>query len=133
MRRLPIPAYDTVSILQQCFLGVSDLILRTKYMNTENLLLQSADNYAAKALAVQLFTIPANDCATHEVALGALTKSELYKLYTQYFAGKTKPARSYYDSLLLSTPDQKCPYCGFGPSTPLFTTCQNRNIQNSQY
>jgi len=45
-----------------------------------------------------------------------LTKSDLVKVYDQYFAAQDKPARNIYESLLNSA-KEKCPFCG-GIGTP---------------
>lgn len=114
MRLLPKPNYDDAAIFSECVEGVNDTLLRSRYMNAETLLNTWSARYLKNASSAKLYKFTAHIGKKSDLVLLSLTKSDCYKLYDQYFRGKTKPARRHYDSLLLSVPTQICPYCGFG-------------------
>lgn len=55
----------------------------------------------------------------HQIVVGDLTKDDLTALYGDYMAKRGKPARAYYDQLMIQAPLGKCPYCGFGQVSTL--------------
>lgn len=114
MRLLPLPKHDNAEIFLECVDGVGDAELRDRYMEAEETMKNWTEKYSKNAQSAKLFKFAAHTGRPKEIVLLSLTKAECYKLYTHYFRGSTKPARRYYDSILLSIPTQLCPYCGFG-------------------
>lgn len=119
MMRLNEPQYSVENAVDECALGVTGnetlhlkLIASKESHASENLL------YANAANAGVLYTIePVNtDFDSDPVVCDTLKKSELIKIYEQYFRPKNKPARKIYDALLNAAKD-KCPFCG-GIGTP---------------
>jgi hypothetical protein len=91
--------------------------LRHSVNNSRDGLIPGEGIYEAAASNGQLFSLPplispaGADPDPDPIVSSTLTKSDLIKLYDQYFAGTDKPARKYYDTILLAARD-KCPYCG---------------------
>lgn len=68
--------------------------------------------YQALSLAGNLYTYPKiNPLNSTTPVVGHLTKAKLINLYENNLRNKDKPARDYYDSLLVSS-GERCPFCG---------------------
>lgn len=119
MRALTAPNNAPQVVYQICINSITDVHLRNRLNLVTNDIVLAANNYAKKAAAKLLFTIPPNNFGNNEIALGAVTKKELKDVYSLHMVGRTKPARMIYDSLLLQAPLGKCPYCGFGHASTL--------------
>lgn len=113
MRKLPQPSFDFSTSKAECLKGVSDIVLHDKY-NTQ---LTPCDDletdYHQKAEAEELFSLPRvpHREGRDAVVYRTLTKSELMKLYSNYFVPESKDARRLYDQLKV-TANGKCPFCG---------------------
>ncbi|MFT0182984.1 HNH endonuclease [Pseudomonas benzopyrenica] len=101
---------------------MSDADMRQKFQSWEADHLAEGRQYAVDAEDGKLYTYPQTVGKKHTPVISKLTtlgpiditKGELGNLYSYYFVGQGKPARVHYDRLLLSSPEQRCPYCGFG-------------------
>jgi 5-methylcytosine-specific restriction endonuclease McrA len=114
MRRLASPKFNFNTALAESIRGIGDANIRAYYetqiTNPDAIALETL--YEANARVATLYQFPrlasiSNDGQVH----GNLTKSDLIKLYTQYFVPKGKPARYLYD-LIKITANGKCPFCG---------------------
>lgn len=119
MIRLSEPQYSLEQILDECVIGITgNDALRQKLIASKFNLMAVGAQYAGVAGTGELYTIPPID--TDEDAdpavINTLKKSELVKIYDQYFVSEKKPARKIYDALLNSA-QEKCPFCG-GIGTP---------------
>lgn len=114
MMRLSEPHYSFEQSLDECSAGITgNDALRQKLDSSKNDLITGGLDYSAAAMTGELYTIKPIDNAKNEdpIVIQELTKSELVKLYGQYFVPKKKPARKIYESLL-NAAKEKCPYCG---------------------
>ncbi|MEQ1539407.1 MAG: HNH endonuclease signature motif containing protein [Sphingorhabdus sp.] len=112
MRRLPIPNIDFKTSLSESISGVANAIIRNNYhaQIANPAAIEAA--FGASAQAALLYSFPRIAHGIGDVAVhGSLTKSDLIKLYTQYFVPKEKPARRLYEQLKI-TANEKCPFCG---------------------
>lgn len=111
--------YSFDEVLGLCIEGITGLDdLRNNVISERQNFLPYMQVYQTAARSSQLFAIPALD-TTHVKdpnVIGQIKKSELEKLYTQYFSKKNKPARDVYDAILNSA-QESCPFCG-GIGTP---------------
>ncbi|MEE4999182.1 hypothetical protein V2K22_20730 [Pseudomonas alliivorans] len=114
MRTLSQPPYDPADVFQDCIRGISKASLRAKFKLIEAAHVAQASDYSKKARSAKLYRYPEFDGGKSDAVVGGITKNDFYKLYVQYFAGDKKPARTYYDALFMSSPNQKCPYCAIG-------------------
>jgi 5-methylcytosine-specific restriction endonuclease McrA len=119
MRALTVPNYDAQTVYQACIDSIADGDLRARLNLATNDIVVSARDYEQRAQAKQLYTIPPNNCGNDEIALCAVTKSELKDVYSSHMVGRTKPARVIYDSLLSQAPLGRCPFCGCGHASTL--------------
>lgn len=119
MRSITAPIISPQQVYQACINGVSDRDSHTRFSAVSNNIVVAAVDYQQKAIAKQLYTIPANDCADNDVVMGAVTKKELKTIYNLYMVKANKPARPIYDSLLSSAPLGRCPLCGMGYASTL--------------
>lgn len=111
MKKLTLPQVDFTTALAEAISGIGDEPTRLRFTAE----LADPDmietNYADCARATALFTLPRLITNDDELVHGTLRKSDLTKLYTQYFVPKGKPARHLYDAIKV-TSNGKCPLCG---------------------
>lgn len=111
--------YSYDDVLDLCEEGITgNRLLRRNFLRQKANLLPYSKQYQTAASASQLFLIPPLDTsnAADPNVIGPLKKTDLEKLYTQYFAGESKPARAVYDAIKNSA-KESCPFCG-GIGTP---------------
>ncbi|SAK99936.1 hypothetical protein AWB78_05856 [Caballeronia calidae] len=113
MRKLALPTLAPTSVLSACISGVADKPLAARLNVIQNTLLATATNYDQHAKAKALHLIP------RVAGVGAVTKDELQKLYSEQMSATKGAARAYYDALRSAAPNQKCPLCGIGTVTVL--------------
>lgn len=114
MRALTPPQLTFTDVLNTC---VSSISCQTQAQNINainpqlNNSVQDFDTKAATADLFQIQTFTGNDDA---VVTGQVTKSQLKGLYTFQMVPAGKPARQYYDQIMMQAPLRICPFCGFG-------------------
>lgn len=119
MMRLSEPQYSSEQTLDECVVGITgNVALREKLTSSKSTLTAAGDEYLKAAGTGDLHNIPPinTDVDDDPVVINTLKKSELVKIYDQYFVPDDKPARKIYDSLL-NAAKEKCPFCG-GIGTP---------------
>lgn len=119
MMRLTDPQYGFDEALDKCIAGISDnTTLYSNTVSTKPYLVPLDDQYLNAARAGMLHTIEPirENVGQDPIVINNMTKSDLIKLYDQYFVSKGKPAREIYDALL-NIAKEKCPFCG-GIGTP---------------
>ena len=119
MMRLSEPQYSFEQTLDECVMGITgNAALREKLTSSKPDLTAAEDGYLNAVGTGELYTIPPinTDVDKDPVVINTLKKSELVKIYDQYFVAEDKPARKIYDALLNSA-KEKCPFCG-GIGTP---------------
>ncbi|WP_149087856.1 HNH endonuclease [Pseudomonas prosekii] len=119
MRAISPPTYSPEYVYDLCINSISDQNLRGRLLLIRGGVFEAAQDYLIKAQTRRLFSIPSNFCQNDEVVIGAVTKAELKKTYSDHMVGVGKPARYIYDLLIASAPRRKCPFCGFGHATTL--------------
>jgi hypothetical protein len=114
MRRLPKPNLDVGAVYASCVQGVTDATAVTRFQAAAHDMEHLAGLYDSRAAANELHLFAASEWGQPgQLVVGALTKSDLTSLYTDYMVTRNAPARPFYDRLLIA-PLGKCPYCGFG-------------------
>lgn len=114
MMRLEGPRYSFEQAIDECILGVTgNDSLRQSLMDSKNNINGQGVEYLRAASAGELYVIPSLNTVGDDdpLVVDALKKSDLVKIYEQYFRAEKKPARKIYDSLLNAAKD-KCPFCG---------------------
>lgn len=117
MMRLDEPQYTFEQTIDECILGVTgnDSLHRNLIASKEDLK-EAGRQYASTANTGELYTIQPLNANGDPLVINALRKSDLVKVYEQYFRAGGKPARKIYDAILNAAKD-KCPFCG-GIGTP---------------
>jgi hypothetical protein len=119
MMRLGEPEYSCEQTLDACIEGITgNTELRQKLTSGKRDLISAEAQYTNAAAIGELHTIPSinTDGNADPVVINGLRKSELIRIYDQYFVPERKPARKIYDALL-NAAKEKCPFCG-GIGTP---------------
>ncbi|WP_167631728.1 HNH endonuclease [Mariprofundus ferrooxydans] len=119
MMRLNEPKYSFEQTIDKCVDGITgNAGLKQKLTFSKSDLTPLEAQYLDAVATGELYTIPPinTDGDTDPVVINTLKKSELVKIYDQYFVTKGKPARKIYDALL-NAAKEKCPFCG-GIGTP---------------
>jgi hypothetical protein len=114
MMRLSEPEYSCEQTLDTCIAGITrNAGLRHKLSIGKPDLMLAEAQYTNAADAGELYTIPSinTDGNADPVVINGLKKSELIRIYDQYFVPESKPARKIYDALL-NAAKEKCPFCG---------------------
>ena len=119
MLRLSDPVFTFEEVLDDCVAGITgNAALAEKLALAKQSLLAKGVDYIAAASTGELHAMAPVDATENPdpIAVEALTKSDLVKIYDNYFVSKDKPARRIYNALLNSA-EEKCPFCG-GIGTP---------------
>ncbi|WP_170327948.1 HNH endonuclease [Ruegeria arenilitoris] len=113
MQKLSRPEVTFDQVFNECVDSVGNTTQRMKYRGEIGCCTSIEAAYTASAEAGTLYTFPRTVAGRGEDPFvhGALTKSDLTKLYTSYLVPKEKPARQTYELLMVST-FNKCPFCG---------------------
>lgn len=119
MLRLSDPAFTFEETLNDCMAGITgNAALAIKLELAKSSLLARGIDYVAAASNNELHTIAPIEATINPdpVAIETLTKSDLVKVYDNYFVSQDKPARRIYNALL-NAAEERCPFCG-GIGTP---------------
>jgi 5-methylcytosine-specific restriction endonuclease McrA len=113
MRKLNVPPKTFEQAFNKCVEGVGSAMTRQRYEANMTTHAEIEQHYSQLAASGDLFTLPRFPSGTglDQVVHGALQRSELTKLYTQYLVPKNKPGREIYEELKV-TANGKCPFCG---------------------
>ncbi|WP_319798029.1 HNH endonuclease signature motif containing protein [Nitrobacter sp.] len=111
MNKLPPPQIPFADALSEAVSGVGDPALCARYNDAFANAAAIEAHYAQVASSAGLHALPRLIGPDDPVVHGTLRKSELTKLYTQYFVPQGKPARAIYDKVKVSA-GGKCPLCG---------------------
>lgn len=114
MRTIPLPQLNFTDVLNTCVGSISNqpLTIRLNAINPQ--MNHAVQDFDLKAATADLFQIIPFAGADADIVSGRVTKAELKGLYTFHLVPATKPARQYYDYLMMQAPLRICPFCGFG-------------------
>lgn len=119
MRNLKPPVFEAAAVFEDCVRSVGNAVKRadftkakSQFVNAESAYLHAAQNHA-------LYQLPSSSEENGEILFGSLTKGDIKSLYSAQMVPASKVARQHYDKLLMSSPQRKCPFCGFGRATTL--------------
>lgn len=112
MKRLAPPNLSFNDMLIKCSEGMEQVNVRDNFISVFPAFHLKEQQYQALSLAGNLYTYPrVSPLANGTLVVGHLTKKKLVNLYDNNLRDKDKPARDYYDSLLVSS-GERCPFCG---------------------
>lgn len=118
MIRLSEPEYSYEQAIEACVKGITGNIdLRKRLTSCKKELIAIGGDYVRNAEAGSLYAItPISSDEDDPDVMISLKKSDLIKVYEQYFVSENKPGRLIYNALL-NAAKEKCPFCG-GIGTP---------------
>ncbi|MDB2374151.1 HNH endonuclease [Psychrosphaera haliotis] len=112
MKKLDLPNISFDEMLNKCAKGMEQVNVRNNFKSVFPTFYAKEQQYQALSLAGNLYTYPkTNPLTSTTEVVGHLTKTKLINLYENNLRNKDKPARGYYDSLLVSS-GERCPFCG---------------------
>lgn len=112
MKRLTLPNISFNDMLVKCSEGMEQVNVRNNFISVFPTFYAKEQQYQALSLAGNLYTYPKVNPLTNTTSVvGHLTKRKLVNLYENNLRDKDKPARDYYDALLVSS-GERCPFCG---------------------
>jgi len=112
MKRLDPPNISFKDMLVKCSEGMEQINIRNDFISIFPTFYAKEEQYQALSLAGNLYTYPkVNPLINTTQVVGHLTKIKLVNLYENNLRNKDKPARDYYDALLVSS-GERCPFCG---------------------
>ncbi|QUI62693.1 hypothetical protein GSF04_09320 [Pseudoalteromonas sp. A22] len=114
MRAIPLPQLNFTDVLNTCVESISNQLLTTRLNAINPQMNNAVQDFDVKATTANLFQIIPFAGADADIVSGRVTKAELKGLYTFHLVPATKPARQYYDYLMMRAPLRICPFCGFG-------------------
>jgi 5-methylcytosine-specific restriction endonuclease McrA len=120
MKCISKPTLNPAEVLDACANGVSDHSLAMRLTNARPDFLSLFEDYECRASSSELFLFKACSWGNgSQTIINNLNKNELNDLYSSHMVSEKKPARKYYDKLLMLAHLGKCPYCGFGQASTL--------------
>lgn len=111
MKRLTAPGITFSEAISTAISGIGNEQARLAHTLALNDPDPIENAYRGSAQNAQLFSSPRVVGGDDPLIVGQLRKSDLVKLYTQYFVPETKPARRIYE-LIKQIAKGKCPLCG---------------------
>lgn len=112
MKRLDPPNISFNDMLLKCSEGMEQVNVRNNFISVFPTFHLKEQQYKALSLAGHLYSYPKlNPLVDTTLVVGNLTKQKLVNLYENNLRDKDKPARNYYDALLVSS-GERCPFCG---------------------
>jgi len=112
MKKLAFPTISLNQMLNKCAEGMEQVNVRTNFQSVFPIFHANEQQYQALSLTGNLYTYPrVNPLSNTTEVVGHLTKAKLINLYENNLRNKDKPARNYYDALLISS-GERCPFCG---------------------
>ncbi|MDA5543834.1 HNH endonuclease [Yersinia rochesterensis] len=112
MKKIPIHKKSFTEMLEKCSEGMEQRNVRRNFNSLFTTFLQKEQQYQELSSVGNLFLYPKLDPLTGSTrVIGNLTKTKLINLYENNLRNKDKPARGYYDDLLVSS-GERCPFCG---------------------
>ncbi|EFC6289729.1 MULTISPECIES: HNH endonuclease [Enterobacteriaceae] len=112
MKKIPCPTKSFNEMLAKCADGMSQKNVRINFLSHLQTFLQIEQQYKTLSLTGLLFLYPKTEPLTDTtLVIGDLTKTKLENLYDNNLRNKEKPARDFYDKLMVSS-GEKCPFCG---------------------
>lgn len=115
MKRLSKPNINLSDVYSSCIGGLVDQNSILRLTSATDSINRLSIAYDIHARIHELYKLPHSRWGNEDdLVFDQVTKRDMTNLYSLSFAKAGKPARNYYDEIMLSAPLGKCPYCGFG-------------------
>lgn len=119
MRNLTLPTLKAETIFEDCVSSVGSIAKQAEFRRAKHLIEKAESDYLIAARSHVLFQLPASPGDNDIILFGKLLKRDVKGLYSDQMVPAKKAARHHYDKLVVSSPQRRCPFCGFGRATTL--------------
>ena len=119
MRNLTLPTLKAETIFEDCVSNIGSAVKTAEFRQAKHLIENAESNYLTAAQNHVLFNFPASIKGNDALLFGSLSKRDVKGLYSDQMVPTKKVARHHYDKLVVSAPQRRCPFCGFGRATTL--------------
>lgn len=107
MRKIDKPTYLPEEVFRACISRIKDTDLKDRLELCETAIILAAQELETKAMNSTLHTIS----VSYNIS-GHVSGEEMEKVYTDRMVKKNSPGRMYYDKLISSPANGRCPLCG---------------------
>ncbi|HEJ9149286.1 TPA: HNH endonuclease [Serratia marcescens] len=112
MKKISLPTKTFDEMLEKCADGMNQRRVRDNFLSHIQTFLDMEQQYKTLSSRGNLFLYPRTQNLTDTTpVIGNLTRAKLDNLYENNLRNKKKPARDFYDELMVSS-GEKCPFCG---------------------
>lgn len=106
MRKIDKPKFKVIDVLTDCLENMRCQVLKKELLDSSDIFTACETEFDSRINSHTLSQIE------QDVIISAnANAAELKKLYTDRMLSKDNKARTYYDSIYISAPNEKCPYC----------------------
>lgn len=119
MRNLARPPFKAEEIFEDCVRGIGNAAKVDEFRRAKYIIDNAESDYLTAANDHILYELAALEADNDTLLFETLSKKDILGLYSSQMVPAKKAARHYYDKLLVSCPQRRCPFCGFGRATTL--------------
>ncbi len=119
MRNLTLPTLKAETVFEDCVSNVGNIAKQAEFRRAKHLIKNAESDYLTAGRSHVLFQLPASPEDNNVILFGKLLKRDVKGLYSDQMVPTKKAARHHYDKLVVSSPQRRCPFCGFGRATTL--------------
>lgn len=106
MRKIIRPTVNVDRVLDDCIENMLDSSLKTEIIESKNYFINAEIEFETKILNNELYTIAKNVTISD-----SLNSEKLIGIYENRLLNKKNNGRIHYDTIFMSAPNGKCPYC----------------------
>lgn len=119
MRNLAPPTLRAETIFEDCVSNIGSAAKAANFRRAKHLIENAESDYLTAARNHLLFQLPVSLEGNDALLFGSLSKRDVKGLYSDQMVPAKKAARHHYDKLVISSPQRRCPFCGFGRASTL--------------
>jgi hypothetical protein len=114
-----LPTLRAETVFEDCVSSIGSATKVAEFRQAMHLIESAEADYLTAARSHILFGLPASRGGNDSILFGSLSKRDVKGLYSGQMVPAKKAARHHYDRLVVSSPQRRCPFCGFGRATTL--------------
>jgi 5-methylcytosine-specific restriction endonuclease McrA len=106
MKKIAKPTFSVSEVLLDCIDNLQDAVLKQEIIDSANQFTIAETDFNSKKLTNTLYQIQQNVNISETI-----NTTVLKGIYTDRLVNKTNNGRKYYNSIFISAPNGKCPFC----------------------
>lgn len=106
MKKIDKPNFSVAEVLIDCIDNLQDQKLKQELIDSTNQFTLAETDFNNKTATNSLHQIPQNETISETI-----NSSVLKGIYTERMVNKKNKGRAYYNSIFISAPNGKCPFC----------------------